>query len=84
MIWEIREHGALNIIWEIKRTRCFEYNMGNKRTRALNIIWEIREQWCFEYNMGNKRTRCFEYNMGNKRTRCFEYNMIWGNKYTVL
>jgi hypothetical protein len=46
-IWEIREHGALNIIWEI----------------SLNTIWEIRETRCFEYNMGNKRTRCFENNM---------------------
>jgi hypothetical protein len=32
MIWEIREHGALNLIWEIKGTWCFEYDMGNKRT----------------------------------------------------
>jgi hypothetical protein len=41
---EIREHGALNIVWEIKIPWCIAYNIGNKRT------------WCFEYDMENKRT----------------------------
>ena len=35
MIWEIREHGALNKIWEIR-----EHG-------ALNIIWEIKGTRCF-------------------------------------
>jgi hypothetical protein len=44
ILWEIREHSALNIIWEIKIPWCIAYNIGNKRTWCLNMIWEIREQ----------------------------------------